>query len=156
MKNLKTLYFILFATFLSFSSCTLLGIDDNDEEPPESREDNPPVISIVSPNEGATFYTEGGTDTPEVIVCNANATDESTIEKGSITIYNSGGEVVHYYEELAKTSPIAVNGAYTSFKTLQEGDYIVEFKFEDTYGNIEIENRNVTCVYSALVGDTDN
>ena len=136
MKNLKTFCFILFATIFFFSSCTLLGLDDNDEEPPESREDNPPIISIVSPNEGATFYTEGGSDTPDVIVCNAGVSDESTIEKGSVTIYNSGGEVVKYYEELAKISPIAVNGVYASFKTVQDGDYVVEFKYPVGHGKV--------------------
>ncbi|MFD2726689.1 hypothetical protein [Hyunsoonleella rubra] len=138
------------------NSCSLTGTEDNSENP-ENLEEEAPVISIVSPNEGLVFYTEGGADTPDRVVCNASVSDASTVKKGSITIYNTGKEVVYYYEELASLlTSKNVDGAYSTFKTLQDGTYEIEFRFEDVHGNVAIEKRNVTCVYSKLEGETDN
>ncbi len=158
MKNFKIFYVVCIVASFLMSSCSLLGFGDDDSpENPENLEMDAPVISIASPNEGGVFYTEGGADTPDRVVCNASVSDASKVDLGSITIRNAGGEVVHYYEEKASTlTSNNVDGAYTTFTTLQDGAYTIEFKFVDVHGNEAIELRNVTCVYSKLGGDTDS
>jgi hypothetical protein len=108
-----------------------------------------PTITIVLPNENATFYTEGGIDTPTSLVMNATATDNANIKDAFIRVYNSSGEEVHFHMELAATQGIpTLTEVYSSFSTNVPGEYIIEFGFTDVNNNIATATRNVICVFS--------
>lgn len=127
------------------------GIFEGEDGP--ALEENAPVISVLRPNEGAVFYTEGGVDSPDYIIIEATATDDSRIEKGSVSIFNSSGVLVDYYEETSATqNGQSINSIYTSFRTFDAGDYVLEFEFKDVAGNSSFKVRNVTCLYSEIDG----
>lgn len=154
MKNQK-----FYSALLLMCCLSLLSVDceDNDGfiegEDGLILEENPPVITVLNPNVDAVFYTEDGVDAPDYIVIQATATDESKIERGSVTIFNSSGGQVDYYEETASTqNGQSINTIYTSFSTFDSGDYVLEYEFTDVAGNSTIEVRHVTCVYSEIDG----
>ncbi|MUU78042.1 hypothetical protein [Winogradskyella endarachnes] len=123
----------------------------------EDADSSGPVITINTPSANAVFYTDGGIDSPDYIVITADATDDSQIDMGSVTVYNDSGEQVKYYEETSSTqNGISITDIYTSFSTIHPGNYTLEFKFEDSLGNSSTVTRNVTCEYSELSGGTDN
>lgn len=154
MKNQKFYLAILLMCCLSLFSVDCEnnnGIIEGEEGIIE--ESNPPEITVLSPNEDAQFYTEGGTDSPDYIVIEATATDESKIEIGSVTIFNSSGVQVDYYEETSATqNGQSITSIYTSFSTFESGDYTLEFKFMDMAGNVSFETRQVTCIFSEIEG----
>ena len=115
-----------------------------------------PIISVVNPDNNDLFYTDGGIDTPDYVVIEANATDDSTISIGSATVYNSSGQEVYYYEETSSTqNGASITTIYTSFRTLNPDNYSIVIEFEDALGNSTSLTRNVTCEYSEPV-DSDN
>ena len=123
----------------------------------EDADTSGPVITVNSPLANAVFYTDGGVDSPDYIVIRADATDDSRIVIGSVTVYNDSGEQVKYYEETSSTqNGISIIDIYTSFRTIQPGNYTLEFKFEDILGNSSTVTRNVTCEYSEPSEGTDN
>ncbi|MCB4808174.1 hypothetical protein LG651_07895 [Tamlana sp. 62-3] len=152
MKNLKNLTLLL----LVCSMLVKCDFSSNYENIEESKDNSPPIIQIESPTANKVFYTDGGTEAPDYVVINATATDDSKIVTGTVTVYNSNKESVHFYEETSSTqNNISINEVYTSFRTVQEGDYSIEIEFTDSQGNSAIETINVTCLYSPIGGDTD-
>lgn len=154
MKNQKFYSALFLMCCLSLFS---VDCDDNDGfiegEEGLVLEQNPPVITVLSPNEEGVFYTEDGVDTPDYIVIQATATDASKIEKGSVTVYNSSDVMVYYYDETSSTqNGQSINTIYTSFRTFEPGDYVLEYEFTDVAGNSSVEVRNVTCLYSEIDG----
>lgn len=154
MKNSKFYSALFLMCCLSLFS---VDCDDNDGfiegEEDQILEQVEPVITVLNPSEGAVFYTEGGLDSPDYVIIEATATDESRIEKGSVTIFNSSGAQVGYYEETSATqNGQSINTIYTSFRTFEPGDYVLEYEFKDVAGNSSFEFRNVTCLYSEIDG----
>jgi len=120
---------------------------EGDEEGPE--------IFIVNPDDNDIFYTENGVDSPDYVIIEANATDDSTIRIGSATVYNSSGNQVYYYEETTSTqNGASITTIYTSFRTIEPGEYSIVFEFEDALGNSTTHTRIVTCQFSEP-GDVD-
>ena len=76
----KIVALLLFVSLCSFKCKT----DDVIEINPEDLA--APEITIITPNENATFYTDGGMDSPDYLILQANATDASTIIRGSVTV----------------------------------------------------------------------
>lgn len=140
-------------------SCSLICSNCKKDEliEGEDADSSGPVITINTPSANAVFYTEEGVDSPDNIVITADATDDSQIVIGSVTVYNDSGEQVKYYEETSSTqNGISITDIYTSFSTIHPGNYTLEFKFEDILGNSSTVTRNVTCEYSEPSEDTDN
>nr|WP_321236980.1 hypothetical protein [uncultured Psychroserpens sp.] len=154
MKNQKFYSGIIIMCCLSFFSVKCDNHDDFIEgEDGITQEQDAPVITVLKPNEDAVFYTDGGVDTPDYIIIEATATDESKIERGSVTIFNSSGVQVDYYEETSATqNGQSINAIYTSFRTFESGDYLLEYEFVDSAGNSSFETRNVTCLFSEIDG----
>lgn len=114
-----------------------------------------PTLTIVNPEEGEIFYTEGGPNTPQYVILEATATDESNIDLGRVTVYDSSNSVQKEYE--LRSSSInggSVRAIYSSFKTTNDGNYRIVFHFEDALGNSVERTVNVQCVYNSN-GDTD-
>jgi hypothetical protein len=108
-----------------------------------------PEITIITPNENATFYTDGGMDSPDYLILQANATDASTIIRGSVTVKNSAGAEVYYYEETAATQNNAtITTVYTSFRTTEPGTYSLIYEFEDSNENVSQVSIVATCIFS--------
>lgn len=151
MKNLKFILLLFLGSSL-FIKCNCSKDDDLEEGTDMSS----PVITVVSPNQNAIFYTENGVDSPDYVVINATATDEYKIIAGRVRVLNSLNQEVHYYQELSsQQNGISIEEVYTSFTTIQEGNYTIIFEFEDSSGNIATKTRNITCQYSATDGNTD-
>ncbi len=144
-----------FQTLLKLSvvllGLTLFSFQCSSDDGPtltEGDEDGP-VISIVNPDDNDLFYTDGGIDTPDYVIIEANATDDSTISIGSATVYNNSGQQVYYYDETSSSqNGASITTIYTSFRTFEPGDYTIVFEFEDALGNSATLTRNVSCEYS--------
>lgn len=144
---------------LSKTSILLLGLTlfsfkcSSDDGPVLTEGDeNGPVISIVNPDDNDLFYTDGGMDSPDYIIIEANASDDSTISIGSATVYNSDGLQVYYYDETSSTqNGASITTIYTSFRTIDPGEYTIVFEFEDALGNSSALTRIVSCEYSEPV-----
>lgn len=109
-----------------------------------------PDISVLFPNEGASFYEDGS------IVFQANAFDESKIIRGSATILNSsnGIEEDSYQETSTSQNGVSITTIYSSFDDLSPGNYSIVFEFEDANGNVSDPIiRNVVCLPSDDDGD---
>lgn len=146
MKTTLSIKLILLGLLISLCSFKCKTDDVIDIDPEDL---TAPEITIVTPNANATFYTEGGIDTPDYVVLQATATDDSTIIKGSVTVKNSAGEDVYYYEETAATQNNAsITTIYTSFRTTEPGIYSLVYEFEDSNANVSEVTIQVTCVYS--------
>ena len=151
-----------FQTLLKLSvvllGLTLFSFQCSSDDGPtltEGDEDGP-VISIVNPDDNDLFYTDGGIDTPDYVIIEANATDDSTISIGSATVYNNSGQQVYYYDETSSSqNGASITTIYTSFRTFEPGDYTIVFEFEDALGNSASLTRSVTCQYSEPE-DSDN
>ncbi|MDH7911284.1 hypothetical protein [Winogradskyella sp. SYSU M77433] len=151
----KSKFFLALTIALSFSLMSMRCEEDAPREG-EDADNAGPVITINTPSANAVFYTDGGVDFPDYIVITADATDDSKIDMGSVTVYNDSGMQVKYYEETSSTqNGISIIDIYTSFRTIQPGNYTLEFKFEDILGNSSTVTRNVTCEYSEPSGGTD-
>jgi hypothetical protein len=112
-------------------------------------DDTGPEITIVSPQENATFYTETGVDTPSFIIANATAIDDSDIKMAYVRVFNSDNIEVYYHSELAALTGMPnVGEIYTSFSTDQPGIYTIHFIFEDINDNESVVVREVTCLLS--------
>lgn len=148
MKTLlltKALFLLIIVSLCSFKCAK----DDTIEVDPEDI--TAPNITIVTPNENAIFYTEDGIQTPDYVILQANASDESTIIKGSVILKNDAGQQVYYYEETAATQNNAsITTIYTSFQTTTPGTYSLVYEFEDSNGNISEVTIQVTCVFSPV------
>lgn len=155
MKTQKFNFAVILIVSLSLFSFKCSDGDGKEEgEDDQLLEQNDPVVTVLKPNENAEFYTQGGVDSPDYIVIEATATDDSIIEKGSVTIFNSSGAQVGYYEETSATqNGQSINTIYTSFSTLDPGGYVLEYEFIDVAGNSSTEVRNVTCTYSEIDGN---
>ncbi|MEY8848273.1 hypothetical protein AB9K26_05635 [Psychroserpens sp. XS_ASV72] len=139
----KGLFLVLCLSLFSFD-CS------NDDGPDRIEGDeDAPIISVVNPDEGDVFYTDGGVETPDYIIIEANASDTSTITIGSATVYNSTNDIVYYYDETSQTqNNTSITTIYTSFRTLHPGNYVVVIEFIDANGNSSSVIRNVTCLFS--------
>ncbi|MCH2195046.1 hypothetical protein [Kordia sp.] len=139
----KIVALLLFVSLCSFKCKT----DDVIEINPEDLA--APEITIITPNENATFYTDGGMDSPDYLILQANATDASTIIRGSVTVKNSAGAEVYYYEETAATQNNAtITTIYTSFRTSEPGTYSLIYEFEDSNENVSQVSIVATCIFS--------
>lgn len=108
-----------------------------------------PELTIVNPDNDDIFYVEDGVDTPQYVILEANATDDSTIVIGSATVYNTAGEQVYYYNETSSTqNGASITTIYSSFRTVEPGEYRIVFEFEDAVGNSSSITRIVTCLPS--------
>lgn len=143
-------------TSIVMLALSLLSVKCDDDTPVMVEGDvDAPVLSIVNPDEGDLFYTENGMDTPDYVIIEANASDASTIIRGSATVYNSANEEVYYYEETSATqNGTSITTIYTSFRTSDPGEYDIVFEFEDANGNSNSLVVKVTCLPSDI-GDTD-
>ena len=57
--------------------------------------------------------------------------NDSTIIKGSVTVKNSAGDSVYYYEETAATQNNAsITTIYSSFRTTEPGVYSLVYALE--------------------------
>lgn len=120
-------------------------------------DEDAPAITIVNPDEGDVFYTDGGVDTPDYVILEATASDESTITIGSATVYNNNDEQVYYYDETSVTqNNSSITTIYSSFRTLTPGNYSIVFEFEDANGNSSTITRNVVCLFSETTDDEPN
>lgn len=154
MKTTLSIKLILCVLFISLCSFKCQR-DDIIEINPEDL--TAPEITIVTPNENATFYTDGGMNSPDYVILQATASDESTIIKGSVTVKNSAGAEVYYYEETAATQNNAsITTIYSSFRTTEPGMYTLIYEFEDSNGNTNSISIQVNCVYSAVDPYNDN
>lgn len=143
--SIKLIAVILFIGLCSFK-CKRDDVIDIDPEDLAS-----PEITILTPNENAIFYTDGGMDSPDYIILQANASDASTIIKGSVTVKNSAGVAVYYYEETAATQNNAsITTIYTSFRTTEPGTYSLVYEFEDSNENIAQITIQAICLYSEV------
>ena len=148
MKTTLPIKIILVTLFVSLCSFTCRK-DDVIEIDPEDL--TAPEITIVTPNNNATFYTDGGIETPDYVVLQATATDDSTIVKGSVTVKNSAGVEVFYYEETsASQNNASITTIYSSFRTTEPGTYSLVYEFEDSNANISQVTIQVTCIYSEV------
>lgn len=135
------------------SVCLLSGQCDSTIDPSD---ETAPEITILSPSQNAVFYTVGGVDTPTSLVANATATDDANIKEAYIRVYDSNDVEVDIHEELAALQQVSsINEVYSSFSTIEAGEYTIEFSFEDVNGNIATAIRNVTCMLSESGGDED-
>lgn len=143
----RTLSIKVLAVLFFVSLCSFKCSKDTVQVNPEDL--TAPEITIVTPNEDAIFYTEGGANSPDYIILQATATDESTIIKGSVTVKNSAGQQVYYYEETAATQNNAsITTIYSSFRTTTPGTYSLTYEFEDSNENVSHLTIQVTCVPS--------
>jgi len=145
MKNQKIyLAVIIMLSFTLFSfQCTRQAIVEGDEDGP--------IITVVSPSENSQFYITGG-EQPDRILISATVTDDSGINMGTITIFNSeGDEAVEPYSVYATNfNSYQVNHIQTGFSTLIPDDYRIEIEFSDDIGNSSIVIRHVECLDSEL------
>lgn len=114
-----------------------------------------PTITIISPSQNATFYTEGGIDSPDFMNLKAEGDDDSTITKASITVFNRDDDIVLEWDYLHDQTIATKKNISTNFRTPTDGEFTVEFMFKDAAGNSSTETRNITCIYSELSGETD-
>ena len=128
----------------------------NTAEVREEVDNKGPGIAVVSPSENGEFYTDGGTDSPDFIVLNAEGTDDSSIAEGSLKVYNSSNMEVFTSNRLYEVEDPNARSLNETFRTATDGDYTVEFMFKDTEGNTSKVTRNIKCIYSELPGDTDS
>lgn len=142
---MKTMSF--FRTFIIVASvCLLSGQCDSTVDP---LDETAPVITVLLPNENATFYTEGGVESPTSLVLNATATDDANIKIAYVRVYDSNDVEVHYHVELAATQGIpSITEVYSSFSTTIPGNYTIEFGFRDVNDNLATVTRNATCILS--------
>ena len=147
---MKTMSF--FRMFIVVASvCLLSGQCDSTIDPSD---ETAPQITIVSPNQNAVFYTVGGVDSPTSLVTNATATDDANIKEAYIRVYDSNGVEVDIHQEIAAIQQVtSINEVYSSFSTVESGEYTIEFSFEDV--NVATATRNVTCVFSDDGGNDD-
>lgn len=142
---MKTMSFL--RTFIIIASVCLFSFKCEDTIDPSDQ--TAPQITILTPSEGATFYTEGGVDTPIDLVMNAIASDSSNIKMGYIRVYDSYGAEKHDHDEFAALQGVAsLTEVYSSFSTTVPGEYTIEFGFEDVNNNLATATRNVICVFS--------
>ncbi len=140
---MKTVKLILIALIISsvFVKCKCSDELEGDEEPP--------VIQILSPNEGLLFYTKGSSESPTKIIANAKATDNNKVARGSVIITGPDGKVAHVHIEKRPE-------VYTSFSTAEPGNFTVTFQFFDPNGNSSQVSRTVFCEAPSDGGGTDS
>jgi hypothetical protein len=147
MKTTLSIKLMLLVLFVSL--CSFKCGNDTIEVDPEDL--TAPQITIVTPNANATFYTDGGMDSPDYVILQATATDDSTIVKGSVTVLNSAGQEVYYYEETAATqNNQSITTIYTSFRTTNPDTYTLLYEFEDSNANDAQVTIQVTCLFSEV------
>ncbi|NRB61131.1 MAG: Ig-like domain-containing protein [Winogradskyella sp.] len=136
----KGLFFVVSLSLFSFKCDN--GMVEGDEDGPE--------VEVVSPNEGATFFSDGS------VVISANATDDSAITIGTATLKDSNGSVIQTHQETsAGQFGTSLTTIYGSFSGVAPGNYSIVFQFEDANGNESTPKiRNVVCL-PADDGGTD-
>ncbi|WP_406683189.1 DUF5011 domain-containing protein [Seonamhaeicola sp. MEBiC1930] len=144
MKNLISKFIL--PTLFGALAITIIGSSCSISPAVDERDKTAPVIEVLSPNEGAIFYTKTslGGASPLSLILEAKATDEFKIIRATATVYDSDNKQYgDTYEELSATQNIPVE-VYTSLAVDLVGDYKIVFEFEDINGNIGTETRNVT------------
>ena len=144
MKTMRFYQVLFFLLILS-----LMSMKCNPDPVEVEGDTDGPELSIINPDNNDIFYVEGGSQTPNYLILEADASDTSTITIGSVTVYNSSEEEVFYYEETSSTqNGASISTIYTSFTTEDIGENSIVFEFEDAAGNSSSITRIATCLAS--------